>query len=203
MSHARHPAARTPAMRCWWSALALLLLTPALAFAQDAELEGVVKDQSGAVVSGASITVLAPTTGASRTVATDRSGRYVFSFLNPGTYTITAELGGFQPVSRPGVALDSGSRVKLDLVLAPAQISETIAVAATGPVDESPGGATVIDREFLDNMAIDNRALQSVILLAPGIVSVGASSDAQFSVDANRTTSNAVTVDGVSANIAA
>ena len=76
-------------------------------------------------------------------------------------------------------------------------------MAANGPVDESPGDATVIDREFLNNMAIDDRALQSVILLAPGIVGVGPSSDLQFSVDGNRTTSNAVTVDGVSANIAA
>ena len=203
MSCGRRAATRMRAMRCWGSAVALLVLTPALAFGQDAELEGVVKDQSGAVVPGASITLVTPTTGARRTIATDRSGRYIFSFLNPGTYAVTAELSGFQPVTRAGVALDSGSRVKLDLVLAPAQISETIAVAATGPVDESPGGATVIDREFLDNMAIDNRALQSVILLAPGIVASGPSSDAQFSVDGNRTTSNAVTVDGVSANIAA
>src|SRR6188474_2528674 len=97
MSHARRPATRTRAMRCWGSALAFLLLTPALAFSQDAELEGVVKDQSGAVVPGASITLIAPTTGARRTIATDRSGRYIFSFLNPGTYTITAELSGFQP----------------------------------------------------------------------------------------------------------
>ena len=90
--------------------MALLLLAPALAFSQDAELEGVVKDQSGAVVPGASITLLTPTTGARRTIATDRSGRYIFSFLNPGTYTITAELSGFQPATRAAVALDSGSR---------------------------------------------------------------------------------------------
>jgi hypothetical protein len=71
-------------------------------------------------------------------------------------------------------------------------------------VDESPGDATVIDRDFLDNMAIDNRALQSIILLAPGVVGVGInSSDLEFSVDGNRTTSNVVTIDGVSANIAA
>ena len=109
----------------------------------------------------------------------------------------------FSPVTRTGISLDSGSRITLDLTLHPAQFNETVAVAANGPVDESPGDATVIDREFLNNMAIDDRALQSVILLAPGIVGVGPSSDLQFSVDGNRTTSNAVTVDGVSANIAA
>src|SRR5437667_3823454 len=182
--------------------LAFLLLWPTLAAAQDAEVQGVVKDQSGAVVPGASVTIHTPATGARRALTTDAAGRYVFSFLSPGEYDITAELSGFQPVTRGGVALDSGSRITLDLVLQPAQLSETVAVAATGPVDESPGDATIIDREFLDNMAIDNRALQSVILLAPGIVGVGASSDSQFSVDGNRTTSNAVTIDGVSANVA-
>jgi carboxypeptidase family protein len=182
---------------------AFLLLWPALAFAQDAELQGVIKDQSGAIVPGASVTILAPTTGARRTITSDAAGRYVFSFLSPGDYDVTAELTGFQPVTRAGISLDSGSRITLDLTLRPARINETVAVAANGPVDESPGDATIIDREFLDNMAIDNRALQSVILLAPGIVGVGPSSDLQFSVDGNRTTSNAVTIDGVSANVAA
>ncbi len=181
---------------------AFLLLWPTLAFAQDAELRGVIRDQSGAIVPGASVTVLAPTTGARRAITSDAAGRYVFSFLSPGDYDITAELNGFQPVTRTGISLDTGSRITLDLTLRPAQINETVAVATNGPVDESPGDATIIDREFLNNMAIDDRARQSVILLAPGIVGVGPSSDLQFSVDGNRTTSNAVTIDGVSANVA-
>lgn len=174
------------------------------ASAQDAELQGVVRDQSSAVVPGASVTIVAPANGAHRTLKTDAAGHYVFSFLSPGVYDVTATLTGFQPVTRAGVPIDSGSRIVLELVLAPARISETIAVAAASSVDESPGDATVIDRDFLDNMAIDNRALQSLILLAPGVVGVGtSSSDLEFSVDGNRTTSNAVTIDGVSANIAA
>src|SRR5712691_4665974 len=202
MSCARPAVDPTRVVRHWWCAAAFLLLWPALAAAQDAELRGVIKDQSGAVVPGASVTIVVPATGARRTITTDASGRYVFSFLSPGDYDVSAELNGFQPVTRTGVSLDSGSRITLDLVLQPAQLNETVAVAANGPVDESPGDATVIDREFLDNMAIDDRALQSVILLAPGIVGVGNSADLEFSVDGNRTTSNAVTIDGVSANIA-
>ncbi len=202
MSCARRAADPTRVARHRWCVAALLLLWPALAAAQDAELRGVITDQSGAVVPGASVTIVVPATGARRTITTDASGRYVFSFLNPGDYDVSAELNGFQPVTRTGVSLDSGSRITLDLVVQPAQLNETVAVTANEPVDESPGDATVIDREFLDNMAIDNRALQSVILLAPGIVGVGNSADLEFSVDGNRTTSNAVTIDGVSANIA-
>ena len=56
---------------------AFLLLWPSLAFAQDAELRGVIKDQSGAIVPGASVTILAPTTGARRTITSDAAGREV------------------------------------------------------------------------------------------------------------------------------
>lgn len=87
---------------------AFLLLWPTLAFAQDAELRGVIRDQSGAIVPGASVTVLAPTTGARRAITSDAAGRYVFSFLSPGDYDITAELNGFQPVTRTGISLDTG-----------------------------------------------------------------------------------------------
>ena len=201
---ARRPTNPSRVTRRWPSVAVLVVLASATAFAQDAELQGVVRDQSGAVVPGASVTIVARQNGVRRTFTTDAAGHYVFSLLGPGDYEIAAELNGFQPVTRGGVSVDSGSRISLDLILRPAQVSETIAVAATLPVDESPGDATVIDRDFLDNMAIDNRALQSIILLAPGVVGVGInSSDLEFSVDGNRTTSNVVTIDGVSANIAA
>ena len=54
---------------------------------------------------------MAPATGARRTITTDDSGRYVFSFLSPGDYDVSAELNGFQPVTRTGVSLNSGSRI--------------------------------------------------------------------------------------------
>ncbi len=189
--------------RRWWLATVLVLMLPVGAFAQDADLRGVVKDQSGALVPGVSVTVSAPTTGFKRTLATDGAGRYAFSFLAPGVYDVLVELSGFQAVTRSGITLDSGSQIQLDFVLHAAQLSETVEVSAGGPVDETPGGSLVIDREFLANMPIDNRALQSIILLAPGVVGVGSPSDTQFSIDANRTTSNSFTIDGVSANIAA
>jgi len=189
--------------RGWWLAAALVVLLPAAAAAQDAELRGVVTDESGGIVPGASVTVSNATTGFTRTLTTDAAGRYVFSFLTTGVYQIAAELSGFQTATRAGITLDSGSEIRLDLVLRAAQLSETVAVSAASPVDESPGGALVIDRDFLANMPIDNRALQSVILLAPGVVGDSIGGDTQFSVDGNRTTSNAFTIDGVSANIAA
>jgi len=196
---ARYPArvARVGCLASWL----IVMVVPATAFAQDAELRGVVKDESGGVVPGASISISSATTGFTRTIATDASGRYVFSFLITGVYDITAELRGFQAAVRGGISLDAGSLVELNFVLRPGQLRETVDVSATSTVDETPGGTLVIDRDFLANMPIDNRALESLILLAPGVVSSNA--DGQFSVDANRTTSNAFTIDGVSANIAA
>src|SRR5436189_3901679 len=147
MAHAKRSATPSRVTRRWWFVAALVVLAPVAASAQDAELQGVVRDQSGAVVPGASVAIVAPANNASRRLITDAAGHYVFSFLAPGDYDVTAELNGFQPVTRTGVSIDSGSRISLDLVLRPAHVSETIAVAAAAPAHDSPGDAAVIGRD--------------------------------------------------------
>src|ERR1700752_923388 len=98
MHGAGYAGNRARGWRYWWCVGVALLLFPAGAAAQDAQLQGVVKDQSGAVIPGASVSVHSPTTGARRSMTTDAAGRYVFALLGPGDYTVTAELNGFQPV---------------------------------------------------------------------------------------------------------
>lgn len=195
MPNGRFPAVSFPG---WRAAIGFLLLFPALAAAQDAELRGVVKDQSGAIVPGASVTAALPATGVRRTITTDAAGRYVFSLLAPGTYELTVELSGFQTVRRTGVVLDAGAVVEAGVTLQPARVSEALEVSASPVIEDAPGGALVVNREFLSNIALDGRSLQALVELAPGVVSAG---DGLVSVDGNRTTSNYVTIDGVSANI--
>lgn len=181
--------------------LAFALLSPDLVTAQDAELRGVVTDQSGAVVPGAAVAVVLPATGLRRNVTTDARGRYVIPFLTLGTYAITVELDGFQPVRRAGVVLEAGAQIELDVVLLPAALTEVIEVTGGGTlIDETPGIGLVLDRDLLSNMPLEGRSLQALVRLAPGVVSVG--TDGLFSIDGNRTTSNGFTIDGVSANVA-
>ncbi|PYQ71851.1 MAG: hypothetical protein DMG04_19660 [Acidobacteria bacterium] len=95
----------------------LVVLTPAASTAQTTStLLGVVRDASGGVLPGASITVKHLATNAVRTVVTEGDGNFLIPFLAVGEYEVTGELSGFQTaVRRISLALDR--RVRVDLVL--------------------------------------------------------------------------------------
>jgi hypothetical protein len=73
-----------------------------------ATLAGVVRDQTGGALPGATITVRSAATGATRTTTTDSEGRYRVTALEPGAYEVRGELADFRPVVRTGVILTIG-----------------------------------------------------------------------------------------------
>ena len=90
----------------WVLTVALLVSfspPPARAQGGRAELSGTITDAGKAVLPGVSITASNEATGLERTTLTDGAGRYAIPSLLPGTYTIRAELSGFQPMRRTGV----------------------------------------------------------------------------------------------------
>src|SRR5579872_5042444 len=76
------------------SVLALLLMHHSMAFAQTttATVSGLVTDETGAVLSGAQLTVTNTATGVKRSVNTDEAGRFVVTQLSPGPYELTATM---------------------------------------------------------------------------------------------------------------
>src|SRR5215510_15355157 len=100
---------RTGAMRISVLSLAGLLLLAATAHAQDAAIAGVVKDSSGAVMPGVSVTAASPVLiEQQRSAVTDGDGRYIITQLRPGVYSVTFNLQGFAPVVRQGINLTAG-----------------------------------------------------------------------------------------------
>src|SRR5690242_3334794 len=98
--------------------LALALLAPLRAQTNTAELSGVITDATGGVLRQVELTLQNETTGVHRTAHTDGRGRYLFSHLAPGEYSLTARLEGFQTVERRAIALTVGREAVLDLTLA-------------------------------------------------------------------------------------
>src|SRR5262245_12086411 len=87
------------------SILVCLLVVPAAAYAQ-ASITGVVRDTSGAVLPGVTVTAASPALiEQAREVVTDGSGQYRVIDLRPGTYSVTFALPGFRSVRREGIAL--------------------------------------------------------------------------------------------------
>ena len=98
--------------------------------AESGTITGTVTDQSNAVVPGATVTVVATTTGLTRTVTTASAGEYAITNLPPTTYTLTIEHSGFQKYSRQ-VEVAVGARQDVSAQLAVTGASTTVEVSAS------------------------------------------------------------------------
>src|SRR5579859_3234104 len=110
-----------------------LFAAPALAQEQRGSIQGVVKDSSGAVLPGATVTVQGAS-GAKVDTVSDSTGLYRFPSLLPDTYTVSATLSGFAPSKVPDVVVQLGEVKKVDFALALANVTETVRVTAESPL---------------------------------------------------------------------
>jgi hypothetical protein len=185
-------------------ALMVLLLVPSLLLvAQDtsARLSGTVNDSTGAVVPGAKLTLLNPSTKAEVAHMTaDEHGNYVALQLPPGKYTLIVEAAGFQRTESP-VQLSVASRVDLPITLQVGNVGETV-VVTTQSEDLNRSDATVstlISPSDVQNLPLPNREITNLIALAPGVVHGGAATNvnsAQLSINGSRTLNSETLLDG-------
>lgn len=171
-----------------------------------ATLSGTVVDQGGAAIKNARVAVVDPARGLKRQTTTDENGYFSIPLLPPSTYTVTVEQQGFAPSEVDGVVLNVGDQRSLHIQMKVGQVGETVTVnAASEPIRQDATVATVVDRQFVANMPLNGRSLQSLIALTPGVTfqkvpAQNALSGGQFSVNGQRPDANYFTVDGVSAN---
>jgi hypothetical protein len=167
-------------------------------------LTGQVTDSSYARIVDARITAISAGTRASYETITNSSGEYYFSSLPPGTYRIEVAKTGFKKLIRPDVVLHVQDAVEIDFELTVGPVTDSIVVQAGAPLvnTESATVSTVVDRTFVDNLPLNGRSFQTLILLTPGVVVTQTANDnqGQFSVSGQRADANYFTIDGVSAN---
>ncbi len=136
--------------------------------------------------------------------ATNGSGEYYLTNLLPASYRIEIEKPGFQKLIKPDVILHVQDALELNFEMTLGSGSESITVEAGAPVvnTQSAAVSTVIDRAFVENLPLNGRSFQTLIMLTPGVVvtQTGAADQGQFSVNGQRADANYFTVDGVSAN---
>jgi hypothetical protein len=187
-----------------------LLLMPALAWGQSAQLSGYVKDPSGAVIANASVELRNQDTGVRQQAMTNTDGIYSLPGIKPGTYVATVQAKGFKTLTRDHIVLNVDERANINFALEVGSSAETVTVeGGTELVNTTDSSvSTVVDRQFADNLPMNGRSFQSLIYLTPGVnLNMGANSgnDAagQFVVNGQRSASNYWMVDGVSANIGA
>ena len=114
----------------WVVALAAILLLPSSALAQNAEIAGVVRDESGAVLPGVTVEASSPALiERTRVVFTDGQGQYRVIALNPGEYRVTFTLPGFRTVVREGIVLTAAFTAAVDVSLQVGGVEETLTVS--------------------------------------------------------------------------
>ena len=185
--------------------ISVIIAAISSAYGQTAQLSGVVRDPSQAVVAGASLTARNDETRVERATLTNSEGVYDVPFLAPGTYTVTVQAAGFRPVQRTGVKLDVAQTARLDFALELTTVGESVRVTAGAPLlqSESATVSTVIDRDLIDVLPLNGRSFQSLIALTPGVVMTKATfgEQGQFSVNGQRANANYFTIDGAGANV--
>ncbi len=161
-------------MRCRALLIVLSLLFTATARAQtgDGSLRGYVRDESGAVLPGVTVTAASDVLISPITVVSDATGYYRVPYLPPGGYRLTFELSGFSTTVREGIGLRAGANFAVDIVMKIGAVQETITVTAETPMLEvaKPSNVLNVEGEFQRDMPLQARRNWSDFLeLTPGV----------------------------------
>src|SRR5476649_463433 len=153
------------------AALLLLVLVPAVAFAQ-ASITGVVKDASGAILPGVTVEASSPVLiEKTRSAVTDGSGQFRIVDLRTGTYSVTFSLTGFSSVKRDGIELSGSFTATINADMKVGSLEETITVSGETPIvdTQSVRRQTTISNELISAIP-SGRGYAGLMTLMPNTV---------------------------------
>jgi Carboxypeptidase regulatory-like domain/TonB dependent receptor len=187
-------------------------LSPATVCAQTgaASLTGIVNDQSGAPVPGATVTATKQDTNVAYTGVSNEAGNYTLTSLPLGIYVVKAELTGFKTTVTKPIQVEAKQILRLDFKLDVGAIEDSIEVSARSPIlqTESATVGTVISGTTVGALPLNGRNPGQLSLLLPGTVTPNPSgftairnfSSGRPYVNGNREQTNNYTIDGVDMN---
>src|SRR5688572_26070891 len=192
---------------CLLAACAVFFATaPAAAQLERSRISGTIKDQTGAIVPGATVTATNLQTQTPSVVVTDASGFYVFPNLTPGRYSVTAELQGFRKVVNENVQLDAAGTITMDFTLQTGAITETVTVSADTPLQTDVAIRKTVEAKDIELLAFSGRNPIGVVGLKAGVNGgnfnsrgFGDLGNGGFNINGSRADENNITIDGATA----
>lgn len=182
----------------------LVLCSSTSAQVDTASISGVITDQSGAIIVGADVRVTNSDTNVTSAITSNQSGVYLITGLKPGRYRIKVAKEGFKGIDLTDLILNVQDSVSRNFTLQVGSASETVSVEGNGLQvnTQDASVSTVIERNFAENLPLNGRSFNTLMLLTPGVVAVPSnlSGAGQFSIGGQRTNANMFQVDGVSVN---
>ncbi len=160
----------TAALAC--AALVFVQPRVLLAQANSATFHGTVTDPSGAVVSGATVTLVNENTRATSRAKTGSAGDFVFTFVPPGVYTARIEMAGFKTLNSTGITLSAGQQALQTFTLQLGQVSESVVVEAGAPLVNTVSSEQLhtFEPKAMEQLPLQNRNFTRVLILTPGAV---------------------------------
>jgi hypothetical protein len=136
---------------------------------------GVVADPSGASVAGATVRLLSPDTGLSRTVTTGNSGDFAFQDLPLGKYSVTVTQPGFQNLEIKDINVEAGRVFNLEAKLSVSSQATTVQVEASAVAIETTSSAltSVIPTKTIEDVPLNGRDFTQLLKLNPGVNAAG------------------------------
>jgi outer membrane receptor protein involved in Fe transport len=188
----------------WCVVLCLASSSWALAQGTTGSIAGTLTDSSGAVLPGVTVTLSGPNVQGARTATTDERGFYRFRNLPPGSdYKVAATLSGFRAASQEAIHVFLGQEGTINIVLAPASVTEVVQVAAASPlvdVKQTTTGVNITSRQF--ETLPTARNFQQLTTIAPSVTLEMGDHDRRFetspTVGASSAPENNYIIDGLS-----
>lgn len=186
------------------AALLTFIAVPAYAQFDRGQISGVVKDQQGGVVPGATVTALHVGRRQPTTAVTNATGYYVFPNLEPGIYEVSAEIEGFRKHVQTGVQLDAAGKVAIDITLQTGTLTESVTVTAEAtPLQSDVAVRKTVEAKDIELMSFNGRNPIGVAALKAGVVGgnfnnfgFASFSNGGFSINGSRPDENTIAIDG-------
>jgi Carboxypeptidase regulatory-like domain/TonB dependent receptor len=193
-------------------AVVALILTaqPAISQSGAATLTGLIVDDSGGALPGATVTATNLATGVPSVAITNESGSYTIAALLVGSYSVTVELTGFRTTTQSNVTLEARQVARLNFRLAVGAVQETLEVTGSAPIlqTETTTVGEVLSGATVQSLPLNGRNTGQLTLLLPGTITynprgftnIGSVNMNRPFVNGNREQTNNFIVDGFDVN---
>jgi hypothetical protein len=185
-------------LAAFWLLGQLLVMPVSWAQTEPAVLAGTVLDPADRAVQNVRVFLIEDSTKSKRQAWTGPNGDFLFSRLEPGSYTLQAFQAGFALIQVPGLALKPGDTRNIQIRFQIGKQRETATVHA-GDFEEASVITTRVGHDLVDDIPLNGRSLQPLLLLTPGVIMMA---NNEFSFNGQSTSMNYFTVDGMSVNLA-
>ena len=179
--------------------------TPVFAQFGSASVLGYVRDNTGAMVAGATVTLTNVSTNVSQTAQTDKEGKYEFDSVPIGNYQLSTQAAGFQGAKTDTFNLSTDARQRVDVAVKPGAVTQTVEVTTTAQLleTETSSRSQIVQEKEVENLPLNGRSYADLVLLTPGVRKSmlenqsASSREAAFNINGQRSAFNEFLIDGL------